>query len=70
MEWQPIETAPKTTRIQDALLLCCIGFNRIQTDHWPMIQKSKWTTMDGTFHEPTHWMPLPEPPKLPKKVLR
>jgi hypothetical protein len=64
-DWQPIETAPKDgTRI--------LVFEKI----WPEIVVAEWD--EGTGHhpgwrvypntesldtcDPTHWMPLPEPP--------
>jgi len=68
-EWQPIETAPKDgTRI---LLYQREGDgmddNRTVAEgawgewlpgeyEWCMVQQDAWTA-------PTHWMPLPEPPK-------
>ena len=56
MEWKPIETAPKD---ESRILLyekgsMCVG-------HW-------WNNYDGwalkvlCIDNPTHWMPLPEPP--------
>ena len=59
-EWQPIETALK---YKDVLLVTDCGtivtgrvrdncFELVGTD-WPI----------GEKHKPTHWMPLPEPPK-------
>ena len=61
-EWQPIETAPKETRV----LL------------WVPLDKQKWAIRSGGYdlyygrwfydgpqddHQPTHWVPLPDPPK-------
>lgn len=62
-QWQPIETAPK-----DEMFIyyepCdgkrCIGLAyRTVSGEWR-------DTMPGEWHRPlspTHWMPLPEPPK-------
>lgn len=54
-EWQPVETAPK------GLILLYFPPTdgrmkmgaMIQIDHYPVTYPRK----------PTHWMPLPEPPK-------
>lgn len=56
--WQPIETAPKDgTEIltwdgQDAKIL-----------RWALGRWDDWGEMPGALLPPTHWMPLPEPPK-------
>jgi hypothetical protein len=62
-EWQPIETAPKDVEIlvwsqyQDtAYLAICDDQQWWTPDWWP----EKWTEW---LYSPTHWMPLPEPPK-------
>jgi hypothetical protein len=62
-EWQPIETAPKDGRsLWLAYPCCCIRVGRWDSlldawsDHWLYIGSS------GNVGEPTHWMPLPEPP--------
>jgi hypothetical protein len=74
-EWQPIETAPKDgTRI---LVVDC-GFVQIarwdeEFDNYNDRQGvPAWATFacdDGFYSEyaenPTHWMPLPEPPRVP-----
>lgn len=75
--WQPIETAPKDgTRM---VLFCERVVSRIHTGHWFSHEKqtdgvtswrySGWW-LDGFQHpfnqppfEPTHWMPLPDPPQ-------
>ena len=62
--WQPIETAPT----DKAVLVYCHGFS---VAHWNTAYK-KWivygaetecTRMMNTRYRPTHWMPLPDPPK-------
>lgn len=56
MEWQPIETAPKDgTHV--------LGWCR----HWgrDVHEVYYWTGLNRwqTTMQPTHWMPLPDPPK-------
>ena len=82
MEWQPIETAPKDgTNIlawnynPNYLVnpyIAWFGVDLNEADD----RKKEWLTGDGddfsTGHyftpcQPTHWMPLPEPPKQEKK---
>lgn len=70
MEWQPIETAPDDREI----LLFCGG--KVTTGSWDLDiyrknPKPHWRTIRGTVYgklwekdnQPTHWMPLPDPPK-------
>lgn len=63
-EWQPIETAPK----DDHPILCYHphpgGGYRICTMLWHK-PSSSWRADVHSFirFDPTHWMPLPEPPK-------
>ena len=55
MEWQPIETAPK-----DGMVLVWDGYPRIA---WQ--ERGVWRDSDEFFAQalnPTHWMPLPDPP--------
>ena len=66
MEWQPIETAPKMT----AIMLYAAGY---YIGHFNTTNNRWWLQDDGTvtaterllnsWSPPTHWMPLPEPPK-------
>jgi hypothetical protein len=72
MEWQPIETAPK-----DRNILVCEADGKVSVashtlQHFPRAKPS-WVGMcrdefvfdeaEGMiWFEPTHWMPLPEPP--------
>ena len=59
MAWQPIETAPK-----DALIL---GYEdeMMRLIFW---EGEEWKVVGASIHswwfEPTHWMPLPEPPSV------
>ena len=81
-EWQPIETAPRDTRV---LLYAEEGEEGIVTG-----KENGYVGMDGEYREhwfmfdgydlgdsdylrmivPTHWMPLPEPPKGEKDEIR
>ena len=64
MEWQPMETAPKDGTI-------VLGYDR-KAKKWNVKFMTYHTTMTGGYwrnevvtgvFNPTHWMPLPEPPK-------
>jgi hypothetical protein len=61
-QWQPIETAPKDG--SDILLYevpagkTHIGYFSPVTD-----MSKKWGNHYGYGFDPSHWMPLPEPPK-------
>ena len=65
--WQPIETAPKDgTKI----LVCHIHYYSPITAWWSSYHpnakgKETWRE-DGSNYKlnPTHWMPLPEAPKM------
>ena len=74
MKWQPIETAPKDGT--EILLLIPLDWQS-STIIEPRIGKGRyvatgWFTCEGWLNRlgqwvneetPTHWMPLPEPPK-------
>lgn len=74
MTWQPIETAPKDGT---AILLCDEESGKWDNQQWSSCVVGWWDTDDepewrdnGDMgcngqceYEPTHWMPLPEPPK-------
>lgn len=56
--WRPIETAPKDGRL---LLMCresgfCAFIGHFEYGAWMEGET-------GILRDPTHWMPLPEPPK-------
>jgi hypothetical protein len=65
MEWQPIETAPKD---DDA---CILVTYCLHDDVWAYEIVSYayedarghwWQNIEVEAIQPTHWMPLPEPP--------
>lgn len=65
-EWQPIETAPKDGEDFLALFLFDDGSFRYDVSRW--CDARELFTAGRPFEEdtqPTHWMPLPEPPKDP-----
>jgi len=62
MDWYPIETAPKSTPV----LLWARGWS-IELGIYFGNQRGEegWHHWEGSrkfFSEPTHWMPLPDPP--------
>lgn len=67
-EWQPIETAPS----QQTILLWAITDTSMSPPNWKMatghwatvLEQWIWDGREVRDHEvqPTHWMPLPEPP--------
>ena len=56
-EWQPIETAPK----DGSFILLATPKGRIADGSWSLVYKV-WS-WPYVMVEPTHWMPLPTPPK-------
>ena len=72
MEWQPIETAPR-----DGTKVDIWGINHLHyatpgqrivnvawepVSDWMGNEREDWQTGRGDYFEPTHWMPLPDPP--------
>lgn len=65
-EWRDIETAPK-----DGDEIDLWGGGRRWTDcHWHLGEWLRWDSYSvdaeptwQRIHAPTHWMPLPEPPR-------
>lgn len=68
MEWQPIDTAPKDGTV------ILVGVWEIAPDmasaawngkFWSMnyMDEGEFIGSGEAFHNPTHWQPLPEPPK-------
>ena len=74
-DWQPIATAPRDHILvygQPQNLV--IDGNEVATYRGPFVCSAHWDEIDqayvldggswlGPFIEPTHWMPLPAPPK-------
>ena len=60
MEWQPIETAPK-----DGTPVLAWLVNPSGDEYITVIKANRSGGWDwrSIYFEPTHWMPLPEPPK-------
>ena len=71
MNWLPIECAPKDGEdilcyVDDYLIVC--RWNEFEDDgtSWcPQVwtQQKGWNDYQNELHYPTHWMPLPKPPK-------
>ena len=59
--WQPIETAPKDM----TEILGYMGPKKIEMIWYfaPSSRTFGWLNTNGKRRNPTHWMPLPEPPK-------
>jgi hypothetical protein len=57
-EWQPIDTAPGG----ELLIACPIAKGGYYFAIARRGSSGQWRDGDGD-HSPTHWMPLPEPPK-------
>jgi len=63
MEWQPIETAPKDgTHI---IVMPYFYVEDLQVS-WFILDEDRWANWNWSV-EPTHWMPLPEPPSAKEK---
>jgi hypothetical protein len=71
MEWQPIETAPGdgTPVLGWVAANDPKPFEKAGVMYVTWSRKGSWIFLDTTAHggaryhwEPTHWMPLPEPP--------
>lgn len=62
-EWRPIDTAPK-----DVTVVLLYRYRRGSLSwsicYWDAEQCDwvKYDSPDSSFTDPTHWMPLPEPP--------
>lgn len=59
--WQPIETVPKDTAIllgPTKRMGICVGMHHSR-DGWVTETPSEWVPI----YPPTHWRPLPPPPK-------
>lgn len=60
MEWQPIATAPKATAVLAAWADKSGWLPQVLTQGHDGVW---FDEDDSNFRTPTHWMPLPEPPK-------
>lgn len=71
MEWQPIETAPKDEKILLARAGQWVDIGEWEDDRHAKKPRPYWTAnrewwagkMAMREQQPTHWMPLPPPPK-------
>jgi hypothetical protein len=71
MSWQPIETAPRdgTVVLAFAPTEAVVPFITVG---WFETEAERWRMLDSCSHmgfravQPTHWQPLPEPPKVEK----
>lgn len=67
--WMDIETAPKDGGVVLAYWACTLDGQVIHNDKSYAMTRFKdgvWMNADDDedlFSDPTHWMPLPEPPK-------
>lgn len=70
MEWQPIETAPKDQRRILAYFPDAPEWYDFSVICWSEHNKAWWgcsPSAAGVIDrdaQPTHWMPLPDPPQL------
>jgi hypothetical protein len=65
-DWQPIETAPKDGRA--VLLWIPAPAGMVELCYWNTAKdQDHWLESCGfrLQEQPTHWMPLPEPPQMP-----
>ena len=65
MEWNSdMSTAPMDGTV--VLIFVPKAKRKIKLGQWISKESSwvvyGWKDMNGCFHSPTHWMPLPEPP--------
>lgn len=61
-EWQPITTAPRHGRIlvrgtEIGMCVASAGWDNDEPEN------VRWEVINEITVKPTHWMPLPEPPK-------
>ena len=65
MNWQPIETAPKDGRgiIIFYYPKAGMAFAFWHEEKWLEVSPGLVSMEENTHCKPTHWMPLPEPPK-------
>lgn len=65
MEWQPIETAPVDVDVlvTDGSDTQCVARNSTLMESWQLTYCGSFAEDGDLCFEPTHWMPLPPPPK-------
>jgi hypothetical protein len=63
MEWQPIETAPKDGRLSLVRKSGGDEWCGTFTAYWSAARGAWFYSQDRSVATPTHWMPLPNPPK-------
>jgi hypothetical protein len=73
MNWQPIETCPKPPKTGEYSIpflvwdgdniVVATCFSYTNTHKLFCVADSYGFNEDGEIPNPTHWMPLPEPPK-------
>ena len=71
MDWQPIETAP--TEPDTRMLVCAggevvIGYRNSFYEGSPWWHSEDEGPLSWGAIEPTHWMPLPPPPRIAELV--
>ena len=66
MRWQPIESAPDC---EEGIIVCdaakpnpAVGVARYMEGRWRGAHMEWGFVSEAIWPEPTHWMPLPEPP--------
>lgn len=59
-KWKPIDTAPK-----DGTEVIGWGpsWDKPSLMEWDTLRNRGWRNLSNGEKNPTHWMPLPEPPK-------
>lgn len=67
-EWQPIETAPKDSRRILAFFPTASSWYRFSVIAWSQGNNAWWSCSPAAsgvcdMDQPTHWIPLPPPPK-------
>lgn len=63
IDWQPIETAPteRPKGPRDRYLIASFPMGAVAVGHMGRLDRDNFTTLDGKFHEPTHWAEINEP---------
>ena len=66
-DWQPIESAPRDGTpvllyLNDGQFMS-MTTARFSYGQWSLIETGGYASDSDVWPDPTHWMPLPEPPK-------